>query len=126
MNGGRENVIVKESNAFALEIISLYKFLIDKKEFVISKQIMRSGTSIGANIHEAVASQSKKDFIRKLAIAAKETRETSYWLSLLKDSNYIKYDQFLKLNNSCYELQKILNSIILTMKAKYFPDIHNS
>ena len=126
MNEGRDNIIVKKSYAFALEIISLYKFLIDSKEYVISKQILRCGTSIGANVHEAVASQSKKDFIYKLGIAAREARETTYWLSLLKDSNYITLEQFLKLSTDCNELHKILNSIILTTKEKYFPNIHNS
>ena len=89
MNEKKDNIIVKKSYAFALEVIALYKLLIEKKEFVMSKQILRSGTSIGANIHEAVASESKKDFIHKLSIAVKESRETSYWLNLLKDSNFI-------------------------------------
>ena len=120
MNEGKENIIVSKSYAFALDVIKLYKFLIDKKEFVLSKQILRSGTSIGANIHEAVASESKKDFVHKLGIAVKEARETSYWLNLLKDSDYITKDEFNKLNNSCDELVKILNSIILTTKERYF------
>jgi four helix bundle protein len=126
MNGGRDNIIVKKSYAFALEIINLYKFLTNNKEYVMSKQILRCGTSIGANVHEGVASQSKRDFIYKLGIAVKEGRETLYWLNLLKDSNYITQEQFLRLNNDCNELLKILNSIILTTKEKYFPDIHNS
>jgi four helix bundle protein len=126
MNENKENIIVTKSYAFALEIISLYKFLIEKKEFVLSKQILRSGTSIGANIHEGVASESKKDFIHKLGISAKEARETSYWLNLLKDSNYINSEQFNSLNNNCQELIRILNSIILTTKQRYFPNIHNS
>ena len=120
MNEEKENIIVSKSYAFALDVIKLYKVLIDKKEFVLSKQILRSGTSIGANIHEAVASESKKDFVHKLGIAVKEARETSYWLNLLKDSNYITIDEFNKLNNSCDELVRILNSIILTTKERYF------
>jgi four helix bundle protein len=119
MNEGKENVVVKKSYNFALAIVQLYKLLIEKKEFVLSKQILRSGTSIGANIHEAVAGESKKDFIHKLGIAAKETRETSYWLNLLKDSDFINGEQFSKLNNSCDELIRILNSIILTTKERY-------
>ncbi len=119
MNASKENIIVTKSYAFALEVIALYKFLIDKKEFVLSKQILRSGTSIGANIHEGVASESKKGFIHKLSISAKEARETSYWLSLLKDSNFIDQEQFNKLYNNCQELIKILNSIILTTKERY-------
>ncbi|HMK28018.1 MAG TPA: four helix bundle protein [Chitinophagaceae bacterium] len=120
MNEGKENIIVQKSYAFALQIIQLYKLLIEKKEFVLSKQILRSGTSIGANIHEAVASQSKRDFVHKLAIAVKEARETSYWLNLLKDGQYITNDEFVILNNHCDEIIKILNSIILTTKERYF------
>jgi len=120
MNEGKDNIIVKKSYDFALSIISLYKKLIEKKEYVLSKQILRSGTSIGANIHEAVSGESKKDFIHKLGIAVKEARETSYWLNLLKDSDYITHDEFNKLNNSCDEIIRILNSIILTTKERYF------
>ena len=87
---------------------------------MLSKQILRSGTSIGANIHEAVSGESKKDFIHKLGISVKEARETLYWLKLLKDSEYIIQDDFTRLSNSCNELIKILNSIILTIKQKYF------
>jgi four helix bundle protein len=120
MNEGKDNIIVQKSYAFALQMIQLYKSLIDKKEFVLSKQILRSGTSIGANIHEAVASESKKDFVHKLGIAVKEARETSYWLNLLKDSDYITSDEFNRLNNSCDEIVRILNSIIITTKERYF------
>jgi len=80
---------------------------------------LRSGTSIGANIHEAVASESKKDFIHRLGIAVKEARETSYWLNLLKDSDYIHNEQFNSLNNDCNVIIRILNSIILTTKERY-------
>lgn len=121
MNQEKENVIVTKSYAFALQIIDLYKNLIEKKEFVLSKQVLRSGTSIGANIHEGVASESKKDFIHKLGIATKESRETAYWLSLLKDSNYIEQNKFNNLFNNCQEITRILNSIILTTKERYFP-----
>ena len=120
MNEGKDNIVVHKSYAFALQIIQLYKSLVEKKEYVLSKQIVRSGTSLDANIHEAIASESKKDFIHKLGIALKEARETSYWLNLLKDSKYISNDEFNKLNNSCYEIIKILNSIILTTKKRYF------
>ena len=91
----------------------------EKKDFVLSKQILRSGISIGANIHEAVASESKKDFIHKLGLTVKEARETCYWLNLLKDSEYISNVEFTKLNNSCEEIIRILNSIILTTKERY-------
>ena len=126
MNEEKENIIIQKSYAFALETIKLYKELIEKKEFVLSKQILRSGTSIGANVHEAVSSESKKDFIHKLGIGLKETRETSYWLRLLKDSNYICQQLFDSLHSTCLSLTKILNSIILTTKERYFPNIHNS
>src|SRR5690349_24792599 len=115
MNDGlkSESIIAKKAYSFALEIIKLYKRLVmDKKEFVLSKQILRSGTSIGANINEALAGQSKRDFVHKLAIALKEARETSYWLNLLKDSNFITQADFDLLNSSCNEIIKILNSII--------------
>lgn len=116
-----ESVIAKKSYAFALDIISLYKILIgDKKEFVLSKQLIRAGTSVGANINEAVCAQSKRDFVHKLSIALKEARETLYWLNLLKDSDYINRDLYQKLSLQCIELNKILSSIILTNKQKYF------
>ena len=124
MNESKDNIIVKKSYSFALEIITIYKYLVsEKKEFVLSKQLLRSGTSVGANIHEAIASESKKDFIHKLGISVKEARETSYWLNLLKDSNYISEEQFNSLNRNCDELIRILNSIILTTKERYFKTI---
>jgi len=126
MNEGNQNIIVGKSYAFALAIVNLYKLPVDKKEFVLSKQILRSGTSIGANIHEAIASESKRDFIHKMGMGLKEARETSYWLNLLKDSDYITTEQFAKLSDDCSKLIKILNSIILTTKARYFPSPHNS
>ena len=116
------SIVGKKSYAFALGIVSIYKALNnDKKEFILSKQLLRRVTSIGANVHEALSSESKRDFIHKLSIALKESKETSYWLNLLKDTNYIASEQFDKLNVDCNEIIKILNSIILTMKQKYFP-----
>jgi four helix bundle protein len=127
MSEVEDNIIASKSYAFALKIIGLYKYLVsEKKEFVLSKQLLRCGTSIGANVHEAVASESKKDFIHKLGIAAKEARETSYWLRLLNDSDYISKELAMELNNGCDELIRILNSIILTTKERYFNTIHNS
>ncbi len=115
------SIVAKRSYTFALEIISTYKILtLGKKEFILSKQLLRCGTSIGANVHEALSSESKKDFIHKLSIALKESKETTYWLNLLKDSDYISIGQYESLNNICMELVKILSSIILTMKQKYF------
>lgn len=124
MNVGKDNIIVKKSYSFALGIIGLYKTLVEnKKEFVLSKQMLRSGTSKGANINEAVTSESKKDFIHKLSIAVKEVRETGYWLNLLKDSEYITEENFNQLNKDCEELARILNSIILTTKERYFKTV---
>lgn len=120
MNEEKENIIVKKSYDFALEIVKHYKILIEQKEFVLSKQLLRSGTSIGANIHEEIASESKKDFVHKLGIALKEARETSYWLNLLKDSSYLSLANFNMLIITCNEIVKILNSIILTTKQRYF------
>ncbi len=116
-----DSIISKKSYAFALKTVNLYKQLIEKKrEFVLSKQVLRSGTSIGANVNEGISAQSKRDFVHKLSIALKEARETSYWLNLLKDSDYITGEEFQVLSNDCLEIQKILSSIILTMKQKYF------
>lgn len=87
----KENIIVVKSKTFALRIIKLYKYLCNEKhEYVMSKQILRSGTSIGANIREAVREQSKADFYAKLSISLKEADETAYWLELLNESDYIK------------------------------------
>ena len=117
----KESVVASKAYSFALKIVKLYKHLSsEKKEFVLSKQILRSGTAIGANTNEAISAQSKRDFVYKLGIAAKEARETLYWLRLLKDSDYISEDYFEKLATDCNEIIKILNSIILTTKAKYF------
>jgi len=126
MNETKDNIIIQKSYSFALKIINLYKELSEKKEYILSKQLLRCGTSIGANIHEAVASESKKDFIHKLGISVKEARETSYWLRLLKDSNYLSELAFITLNNDLDEIIRILNSIILTTKQRYFSNIHNS
>ena len=109
-----KSIILDKSYQFSLEIINLYKFLIfEKKEYILSKQILKSGTSIGANVEEAQAAISKRDFIAKISIASKEARETHYWLRLLRDSNYLplKYNSLLI---ECEELKKILISIIKT------------
>lgn len=116
-----ESIIAGKAYAFALEIVKIYKLLVnERKEFVLSKQLLRSGTSIGANINEALAGQSKRDFVYKLNIALKEARETIYWLNLLKDSEYINVVEFESLNNNCNEIIKMLSSIIITTKERYF------
>ena len=127
-----DSIIYRKAYSFALEIVKLYKYLsTEKREFVLSKQLLKSGTSIGANINEAISSESKKDFVHKLGIALKEARKTLYWLNLLKDSGFITVEQFTGLNNECNSIIKILSSIILTTKSKYLSTwtkliIHNS
>ena len=104
------NVVRDKSFDFALKIIDLYKYLrYEKKEYVLSKQLLKSGTSIGANIEEAQAGQSKKDFISKMSIASKEARETHYWLRLLKYGGFIQKEDIL---NDSSELIRLLTSIV--------------
>ncbi len=99
---------------FSVQVIELYKFLqSEKKEYVLGKQLLRSGTSIGANVEEATAAQSKKDFIAKMSIALKEARETNYWLRLLKRTGFIKKDNLI---NESSELMNILGAIIRTSR----------
>jgi four helix bundle protein len=113
------NVLQEKSFEFAIRIVRLYKFLCEeKKEFVLSKQVLRSGTSIGANIEECIGAQSDKDFLSKLNIAYKETRETIYWLKLLLATDFINKEQSDSLLQDAEELCKILAKIILTMKQK--------
>lgn len=113
----KENVLKDKSYKFALRIVNLYKHLTEeKREYVLSKQILRSGTSIGANISEGNQAQSKPDFVHKLSIANKEAFETEYWLCLLRDAEYITEKQAESLIVSCNELQKILTPSIKTAK----------
>ena len=112
-----KNVILDKSKAFAVRIIKFYKYLCDeKKEFVLSKQLLRSGTSIGANVRESKNAQSKADFISKMNIALKEADETAYWIELLIESEIIQESQVHDLYESNIELIKILTSIIKTSK----------
>ncbi|MFC6996351.1 four helix bundle protein [Rufibacter roseus] len=113
-----ESIIASKSYSFALRMIILYKHLQkEQREFyVLTKQVLRSGTSIGANVEEALGSPSSADFRNKLTIALKEARETSYWLRLLKDSEMISVTSFESVHEECQELIKILKSIILTSK----------
>ena len=113
----KNNVILEKSYNFAIRIVKLNKYLIDeKKEFILSKQLLKSGTSIGANIEEAIGGQSKNDFISKISIAYKEARETHYWLRILKDTDYITLSQFKSLENDLNEILKIITSIKKTSK----------
>ncbi len=115
----KENVAQEKSYAFALRIVKLYRWLCEeKKEFVLSKQILRCGTSVGANVEEAIGAQSEKYFHSKMSISYKESRESHYWLRILHDSNYIDENAFQSLITDCDELIKILSSITKTMKAK--------
>ena len=112
-----ENIIVEKSKAFALRIIKLYKYLdTNHKIGVISTQILKSGTSIGANVKEAIRAQSKADFYAKLGISLKEASETEYWLELLYESEYITKEQFESIYGDCQEILKILTSITKTQK----------
>ncbi len=113
-----ENVILKKSFQFALDSINAYKTLISRNEYILSKQFLRSSTSIGANISESQEAVSTADFINKLSIALKEARETIYWLNLLAESNYLEKEVCVKLIADCEEIMKIIRSIILTIKQK--------
>src|SRR6186713_3542631 len=111
-----DNVIKNKSFSFALKIVKLYQFLsFEKKEFVMSKQLLRSGTAIGALIREAEHAESKADFLHKMNIALKEANETSYWLLLLFKGNYISEDLYVSYNEDCLLLVKLLASIVKTM-----------
>lgn len=113
----KDNIIRNKSYAFALKVVGLYrKLVLDKKEHVLSKQMLRSGTSIGANVEEAVGGQSRKDFTAKLSIAYKEARETHYWLRILFDSEYINKSEFEALICDCEEILKIIGSIQKTIR----------
>lgn len=112
----KENIIQSKSYNFALHIVVFYQYLVkEKKEFVLSKQVLRSGTSIGANVEEALGGQSKKDFVSKLSIAYKEARETHYWIRILRDSHIINIQEAYELLNECDEIIKIIGSIRKTV-----------
>jgi four helix bundle protein len=112
-----EGPVYSKSSIFSIKVIGLYKSMQAQQEYVISKQILAAGTSIGANIREAAAASSRKDFINKMVIANKEAKETKYWLEIIEESNIVDYDvsELVILND---ELIKILTSIVLTSKGK--------
>ena len=111
----KPNPIADKAKYFAVRIIKLYKHLSEnKKEYILSKQLLRSGTSIGANISEALCGISKKDFLAKMYIAFKECSETKYWIELLYKTDYLSEDEFKSINNDCVELRKLLSSITKT------------
>lgn len=114
----KENVVKNKSFDFALRIVKLYQFLVtDKKEYVLSKQLLRSGTAIGANIREAEQAESKADFIHKTSIFLKEANESEYWIQLLFKADYIDENQFNSINKDLKEILKLLTSIIKTSKS---------
>ena len=114
----RESIIGEKSMAFAIRIVKLYKYLSEeKREYVISKQLLRSGTSIGTNTRESKNAQSKNDFINKLNIALKEADETEYWLELLYRTDYLEEKEFKSIYEDNAELIKILTSIIKKLKS---------
>ena len=119
MKKSEDNLILVRSKAFALRIIRLYKYLCEeKKEFVLSKQVLRSGTSIGANAKEASMAQTKKDFEAKLSIALKESGETEYWLELLHESGFIEDASFESIYADNKELIRIVTSILKSSRSK--------
>jgi four helix bundle protein len=114
----KENIVKNKSFEFAIRVVKLYQFLCDhKKEFVLSKQLLRSGTSVGAMVREAEHAETKKDFIHKMAIAQKEINETMYWLELLQQTQYLNNEQFESVNNDALEIIKLITSIIKTAKT---------
>jgi four helix bundle protein len=110
---GKESIIEQKSFQFALDVIVLYQKLRDEREYILSKQLLRSGTSIGANVEEGESAQSRKDFIAKMSVAKKEARETRYWLRLLRKSNLVTTDVTRELT-AANELLRILTSIVKT------------
>ena len=122
MNGmKKDNVILDKSFVFAVNIVKLYQYLCDnKKEYVLSKQLLRCGTSIGANVNEAQAAQSSNDFIAKISIASKEARECQYWLNLLLETGFLSLseERISIVQREITEIIKLLTSIVKTMQEK--------
>ena len=116
----RKSIIKEKSFLFAIGVVKLYKSLVEtKKEFVLSKQLLRSGTAIGALVREAQNAESKADFIHKLSISQKECDETIYWIELLYQTEYINQKEFERINNESTELLKMIRSAILTTKQNH-------
>ena len=113
----KKSIIKEKSFAFALQAIELYKILQFEKEYIISKQFLRSATSIGANVNEALAGESRADFVHEMSIASKKARETLYWLELLEQSQIVAFDYNIHIQK-CVELVKILTSIVKNTKKK--------
>ncbi|MYC31121.1 MAG: four helix bundle protein [Chloroflexi bacterium] len=113
-----DNLIQVKSYAFAVRVVRLYQYLsTEKKEYTLSRQLLRSGTSIGANVEEGIGGQSRADFFSKLAIAYKESRETAYWLRLLKDTDYLSESEFNSIYPEALELCRLLGAVQKTAKG---------
>ena len=119
MGRGEDNIVLKKSMDFAVRIVKLYKYLRDeKRESVLSKQLLRCGTSVGANLNEAQEAVSQKKFEAKVYIALKEARESEYWLKLLYMTDYLNQDEYGSLNNDCTELLKLLVTITKSLRSR--------
>ncbi len=116
----KENILQEKTLAFSVRIVNLYKYLTQKKEFVISKQLYKCGTSIGANVAESQRAQSTADFVSKLKIAMKEASETQYWLQLLHQTAYLTEKEFSSIHSDLVEILKILTAI-----CKHYPQSNN-
>jgi len=114
----KENVLEQKVYQFALRIVNLYRYLVTKNEYALSKQMLRAGTSIGANLEEALGGSSKRDFLAKITICYKEAREVHFWLRLLHDGHYISDKQANSMLSDCEELLKILTAIQKTLKSR--------
>ena len=114
-----ENVVKEKSKKFAVRIVKLYQYLTEeKREYVLSKQLLRSGTSVGANVREALQGQSKADFIAKMSVSLKEINETEYWLELLFETDFLSEAQYTSIIADCNELTRLLTSIVKTSRLK--------
>ncbi len=114
-----DNIVLEKAMDFSIRIVRLYQYMTtEKKEFVISKQLLRSGTSIGANITEALSAVSRRDFLNKMYIAFKECSESLYWIELLYKTEYLTMSQYQSISSNCTELRKLLSSITKTTKAR--------
>ena len=122
--GGNAGTVAFKSKKFAIRIVKLYRYLCEtKKEYVLSKQMLRSGTSIGANIAESECAISTKDFCSKIYISYKEANETLYWLELLFETGYLKKSEYDSVKSDCEEIKKMLSSITKTLTEKLTPEI---
>ena len=116
----RENTALYKSKRFAVRVVNLYRYLCDeKKEYVLSKQLLRSGTGVGANIAESECAVSRKDFLSKIYIALKEANETLYWLDLLLETNYLTEPEYASMKNDCEEIRKMLSATTKTLQTQF-------